>query len=230
MIHPQGKRALIIFGGNNLAVAPLAEWSACTSSAIYLVPYRGYEGQAGQPSEHALVSDGVAVVDAVRKKHPEVDVLGISLGTGVAAQVAARVAVERVLLIEPYDRMTHVVNDHFWFWPASLLLDDTFDNIQALRKVRAPVAIVRARDDQVVLPERTDALLAALPSSVQVLTLPTTHEGMKDRPELCPWLRAQTDGRDDQDKKWGLTVDRWENATVFGWMAPYFPKRSTPTS
>lgn len=194
VVNPKAKEALVVFGGNEMAVGPLVEMQQCTSRALYLVPYRGYEGQPGEASQEALVDDGVAVVERALTLHQHVAVLGISLGTGVATQVATQTPVDRVLLVAPYDTMTGVVEDHVWFWPATWLLRDPFNSLAALKKISAPIAIVRAINDEVVRPSRTDALLAAIPKDLLqgVLSLPTTHEGLRSEPRICAWIREQT--------------------------------------
>lgn len=72
-----------------------AMWGKLGAS-LMLVEFRGYgrAADAGPPSQHALVADGVRFFDLLRER-PEVDpdriiVHGYSIGGGVAAQVAAR--------------------------------------------------------------------------------------------------------------------------------------------
>ena len=83
--------ALLYFGGNAEDVSHnlpgLA--AALPDHAIYLMHYRGYGGSAGQPSEAALVADAVALFDRVHAEHARIVVVGRSLGSGVAVQLAS---------------------------------------------------------------------------------------------------------------------------------------------
>lgn len=76
----------------------------------YLMPYRGYEEQMGRPRERDFVADGIALVDEARKTHARVGILGISIGTGVATQVALARKPDKLWLVTPYDKMTRVAN------------------------------------------------------------------------------------------------------------------------
>ena len=69
------------------------------------VNYRGYGGSTGAPSEKALVSDALAVWDWARAEHSEVAVVGRSLGSSVAVQLAAARSVSLVVLVTPFDSL-----------------------------------------------------------------------------------------------------------------------------
>ena len=74
-------------------IEPFAE--AFPDRSLYLVNYRGYGGSSGRPSEAGLVADALAVFDHVRTQHPDIAVMGRSLGSGVAVQLAAVRPVDR---------------------------------------------------------------------------------------------------------------------------------------
>jgi uncharacterized protein len=192
VVHPDAPDAWIVFGGNALPLAPVGdEWRDCTERALYLMPYRGYEGQAGRPSERALVDDGVALVEQAQKVHRHVGIIGISLGTGVATQVAARVHPDKLLLITPYDRLDLVAQDHFPYLPVRWFMLDTFDSITAAKQLEGtPIALLQADQDEIIAAQRTQALAAALPSKPIIWQhVPTTHNGVWERPELCEFVR-----------------------------------------
>jgi pimeloyl-ACP methyl ester carboxylesterase len=77
-------------------------------SRLYLLHYPGYGGAAGRPSETALVADALALFDQVAARHPRVTVIGRSLGSGVAIQVASARPVERLVLVTPYDSLMEI--------------------------------------------------------------------------------------------------------------------------
>ena len=78
-----GPKALVYFGGNAEDVAyTLPELAtAFPDRAIYLVHYRGYSGSSGRPAEAALRSDAQALFELVHARHPDVIVVGRSLGS-----------------------------------------------------------------------------------------------------------------------------------------------------
>jgi hypothetical protein len=192
VVHPEADDAWVVFGGNALALNPVGDqWRDCTARAIYLMPYRGYEGQAGSPSEKALVEDGVALVRQVEKAHRHVGIIGISLGTGVATQVAVLARPDQLLLVTPYDRLDLVAQDHFPYLPVQWLMKDTYDSAAAASQLGGlSVAILQADQDEIISSVRTRALVAAFPNKPSKwLHVPTSHNGVWERPELCSFVR-----------------------------------------
>ena len=86
-----GPDALIYFGGNAEDVSfSLNEFAAAfPQHSIYMLYYRGYGGSTGSPSEAALHADAQALFDQVQKEHPNIVLVGRSLGSGVAVRLAA---------------------------------------------------------------------------------------------------------------------------------------------
>ena len=162
--------ALIYFGGNGEDVAGnIAEFSlAFADRAVYLVNYRGYGGSSGSPTEQGLFADSEAVFDLVRARHPDaaIAVMGRSLGSGVAIHLAAARAVERLVLVTPFDSLINVAREHFPWFPMALLMRDRYESIEQVRsgRVRTATFIVIAQDDEVVPAARGEALAAAFPA------------------------------------------------------------------
>ena len=175
-VNPGRHRALVYFGGNGEpvhALRPVLE-HRFPQHTCYLLAYRGYGASDGRPSERALVGDAVALVDHVAARHPEapVDVIGRSLGSGVAVQVAVRRPVERLVLVTPFDSLSAVAQDLFPRLPMARLVHDRYDSAAVADRLRAEVLVVRARRDELVRPARTTGLLAALPGRPRVVELP----------------------------------------------------------
>lgn len=192
IIRPEAKDAWVVFGGNGLALPPVGRaWQRCTERAIYLVPYRGYEGQEGRPGEKDMVQDGVALVRQAQQAHRHVGIIGVSLGTGVATQVAAQARPDRLLLVTPYDRMDRVAQDYLPNWPVKWLISDRYDSASAVAKLgELPVAFLQADHDEIISAERTRTLAAALPRPPSPWWhVDSTHNGVWEMPELCSFVR-----------------------------------------
>ena len=197
--NPGQSKAVVLFGGNAMALEPFRGFlSSCTTRTVYLIPYRGFEGQAGHPSQKALIDDGVAIVEELQKHHSKsVAVLGISLGSGVAIQVAHRTQVDRIALITPYDSILNVAKDHMWGFPVEGLLKDTYDSAAIAPFVHQPVFILRASYDLIVRPRRTDALIKAFGRPIQVQWSKTGHNGVWDpkfQAQTCAFIKQALDG------------------------------------
>ena len=155
-----GGDALIYFGGNAEDVSlDLPEFSeGFPNEAIYLLHYRGYGGSSGKPTEKALVSDALALFDLVHTQHPNVLVVGRSLGSGIAVQVASQRPVDRLVLITPDDGLKDVAAREYPFLPVGLLLKDKFESWRYAPKITAPTLIVAAGNDEVVPRSSTERL------------------------------------------------------------------------
>lgn len=158
--------ALVYFGGNAEDVGAGVDTFAARfpAHALYLVNYRGYGGSTGRPTEAGLHADAVAVYDHVHGRHEQVDVMGRSLGAGVAVQLASVRPVRRLVLVTPFDSLARVAQAHFRFLPVSLLMRDRYDAAGRVPAVSAPALLVIAAEDEIIPRARSDALAAAFPA------------------------------------------------------------------
>ena len=93
----EGPKAVVYFGGNAEDVAYTVPELAqlFPDRAVYGMHYRGYSGSSGRPAEAALRSDARALFEWVHARHPDVIVMGRSLGSSLAVQLAAEEPVSR---------------------------------------------------------------------------------------------------------------------------------------
>ena len=107
----------------------------------------GYGSSQGSPSETALVADALRWYDELAPHYQTVYLLGRSLGSGVAVQLAAARPVSGVILVTPFDSMVEVGRRHYPFLPVSWMLRHRFDSIAAAPKISAPLlCLVATRD------------------------------------------------------------------------------------
>jgi pimeloyl-ACP methyl ester carboxylesterase len=155
--------AVIYFGGN----AEEVSWTAAETRwprdwTIVAMNYRGYGASEGKPGERELISDAVAIYDAVAKRS-DIDpqrlvVFGRSLGTGVAVQLAAERPAAGVILISPYDSLVEIGKRHYPWLPVSLLLRHRFDALARADRIRMPLLVIVAQHDSIISNERSHAL------------------------------------------------------------------------
>lgn len=167
----QSEQALLYFGGNAEDVSvSLSEFSAeFPEHAIYLMHYRGYAGSDGRPSEQALVSDALALFDQVSQQHSNIIVIGRSLGSGVAVQLAAQRPVQQLVLITPFDSLTALASQQFPLFPVRLLLKDRYESARAAANIHTQTLLLVARDDEIIAAERSKALYQAFPAGVATM-------------------------------------------------------------
>jgi len=191
----QQRPAVLYFGGNAEDVAQTVPSlrALYPQRAIYALHYRGYGGSEGQPSEQALVGDALRVLDQLRIRHAEVLVIGRSLGSGVAMQLAARRPLQRLILITPFASIASVAAHRYPLVPVELLLQDRFDSRKVARRVAAPTLIVAAGRDEVIPVQQARALAGSFrPGLVRYVEVPGAlhNSPLLESQALRPLLRG----------------------------------------
>jgi uncharacterized protein len=191
VFHATRPDALLYFGGNgeNLGSERKDIAAMFPERAVYLLPYRGYGANAGEPGESALFADALALFDEVHRTHARIAVVGRSLGSGVASYLASRRPVEKLALVTPFDSLVTAARFHYPLFPVGWLLKDRYESAYYLRDYRRPVLILRASDDRVVPAASTEKLIEALPVKPLVVTLKDTgHNSISDDPAYAEIL------------------------------------------
>lgn len=187
-----GPRALVYFGGNAEDVAGnLSSFAAAfPAQSIYLVNYRGYGGSTGSPSEAGLLADAAAIFDHLRPRHPQISVIGRSLGSGVAVHLAGIREIHRLVLVTPFDSLVNVAREHFRYLPVGWLMRERYESAARVAAVRAPTLVIIAGADEIIPRARSEALVAAFPASqVQSEVLEgATHNGLDQLPQYLEWI------------------------------------------
>lgn len=120
---------------------------------LLLVTWRYNAGAGGEASEEGLLTDGRAALDFVGAQGiPERRIVlhGESLGSGVAVAMALEHEVGGLVLVYPYSSMTDVAEDRFWFAPVRMLIQDEFDSVARIGKVRAPILMIHGERDRII--------------------------------------------------------------------------------
>lgn len=172
-----GAQAVVYFGGNaedvTQSFAPLAQ--AFPRHALYLLHYRGYGRSGGKPTEAAIADDALALFDQVQRQHPQVTLIGRSLGSGVATRLASRRPAARLVLVTPYDSIEDIAAARFPFFPVRLLLLDKYATWRYASQVNAPVTVIAAEHDRVIPRSSTDTLMTRFAAGrAQMHVLPQT--------------------------------------------------------
>jgi hypothetical protein len=149
---------VLVFNGNagdrSLRVG-LARGLAGAGHAVLLFDYRGFGGNPGTPTEAGLRTDARAALDYLASRAgvdpARIVYFGESLGTAVAARLAADRAPFALILRSPFPSLADVGRIHYPYLPvADPLLMDTFRVSDALVAVRAPVLVVGGEGDRIV--------------------------------------------------------------------------------
>ncbi len=189
-----GQKALIYFGGNAEDVsANLSSFSqAFPDYAIYLLHYRGYGGSTGDPSEEALHADAQILFDKVHSEHPDIAIVGRSLGTGVAIRLASQRPASRLVLVTPYDSIQNIAEQQFPYFPIRWLLSDKFESWRDAPKIRIPTMIIGAEFDEVIPRSNTERLNAAFEKGIATIVfIPKVgHNNISNTAQYLDTMRA----------------------------------------
>ncbi|MCU1235149.1 MAG: hypothetical protein JWP63_3116 [Candidatus Solibacter sp.] len=192
----EGRRALIYFGGNaeDVSLNMPGFSTAFPDSAIYLLHYRGYGGSSGRPTEEALFADALMLFDEVHATHPDIVVVGRSLGSGVAVYVASHRAAVKLILVTPFDSLEELAAGQFPYVPVRWLLCDKFESWKFAPRVTASTLIIAAEHDEVVPRASTELLHSRFQRGVaSYAVLPGTgHNTISSSPEYMPLLRGSS--------------------------------------
>ncbi len=176
---PKPRRLLIYYGGNAEEVSlNLGELDKLPVDAHLMINYRGYGLSQGQPSEANLVADAIWVLDMICHRlalAPEqVVLMGRSLGSGVAVQVAAQRPVAGVILVTPFDSLVSVARKHYPFLPVKRLLRHRFDSVRLAPTLAQPVLMLIAAADGIIPSASSRRLSEAWGGPVTAETIPGT--------------------------------------------------------
>lgn len=179
----------VYFHGNAESAAqnlPFAWDLAKRGIGVFLAEYRGFGGLEGTPTEEGLYADGDAAVEAVRAAgiQPErIVLMGRSLGSGVATELAVRHPCTLLVLISPYTSMVDM--GKIIAGPAApLAVPDRYDNLGKIAKVRCPVVILHGTRDEVIPVTMGRTLAAAAPGITYVEVPEASHNdfpGLEER-------------------------------------------------
>jgi len=173
-----GQPTILYFHGNggNLALrAERIRRYLDRGQGILMMSYRGYSGSTGSPTEAANVADARLAYDLLVNEGvaPEDIILyGESLGTAVAARIAAERPVGGLILDSPFTSAVDVGARHYPFFPVRLLMQDRYEVLPYVEKIRAPLLVIHGERDEIVPVDMGRQVYAAANSPKKLVTFP----------------------------------------------------------
>jgi fermentation-respiration switch protein FrsA (DUF1100 family) len=165
-----GGPVAVYFHGNAESAAQCLFWAGTLvrhGIGVFLPEVRGFGGVPGRITEQHLYMDGEAALDALRAEGvpPERTVLlGRSLGTGIAVELAVRHPCRELVLVSPYTSMVDL--GRLVVGPlAPLVVPDRYDSLSKIGRVRMPIVILHGTRDEVIPVRMGRALAAAAPGA-----------------------------------------------------------------
>ncbi len=152
------KFTFLAFHGNASNIANRAsvyEFLRSTPANVLALEYRGYGHSEGKPSESGMYLDAEAahehLVDVQKIDPKSIISFGQSLGTAVAANVAARLPVGAVILEAPFPSASFLARRLFWFLPGiQFFVRGQLNTVARLQQARIPLLVVHCTADPVI--------------------------------------------------------------------------------
>lgn len=188
-----GKPTLLFFQGNAGEIADRAPRFAFYQSqgfGVAFLSYRGFGPSHAKISEPGLIADANAAYDwliAQGLKPGQIALIGESLGTGVAVQLAAQRPVLAVALEAPYTAAVDIAAGLYPWLPVRLLMRDQFRSIDYIAAVHAPLLIQHGTADTTIPFADGQSLFAAAAQPKTFVPLPQLGHEALFQPEI--WAR-----------------------------------------
>jgi alpha-beta hydrolase superfamily lysophospholipase len=158
---------------------------------VVLAEYPGYGSRPGKPGENQFTEDAVESIRlALSQFGRPLYLLGESLGCGVvsAAVAESNWPIDGLALITPWDSLTHLAMDKYWFLPVRWMLKDTYDNVANLAGYHGPVAVAMAGQDEIIPNRLTRHLYETLRDPKRLWTFPNAgHNSWPSSPDESWW-------------------------------------------
>lgn len=200
-LYFEGKRVLVWFHGNGEDLAdavPMVSLLRTLGVGVLAVEYPGYGVAGGTPSEQGAYAAAESALSWLRTERgvddARVVLLGQSLGSGVATEMARRGHGARLVLISPFTSVAEMARRLFPFFPARFVRH-RFDTLSKAPSISVPVLILHGTEDEVVPFSMGERLAAAFPQA-RLVQIPggqhndlLTLHAIAVREALSPFLK-----------------------------------------
>jgi len=148
---------------------------------VLMIDYRGYGKSSGTPNEQALYNDAALVWNWAKEKttHQKIVIYGRSLGSAVAAHLAADVQPDLLILETPFDELKEANMLRYLF--SVVPLRTKFASKEYLGKVKGKIVIFQGTDDWIVNLRSAERLKPLLKEQDEFIIIPEGgHRNLRD--------------------------------------------------
>lgn len=155
-------------GGNRMNRAGVGQALADEGFTVFLMDYRGFGGNPGEPTEEGLVLDAHAALLHLKGSgfdNEDILYVGESIGGGVATQLAVAQPPAAMLLRSPFTSLADAAEYQLRL-PIGFFIWDQFDSLSRAPKLDIPVAILAGSEDTIVPSKQSRQLANAFPNLI----------------------------------------------------------------
>lgn len=179
----KSKGVLLYFHGNrgNISRALYqANRLGVSDYDLFIPDYRSYGKSDGKLiNDKQLLEDAAKVYMFVKKKYPEnkIHILGYSLGSGMASQVAKLNNPAQLILVAPFTSLTAIKNKYLWMFP-NFLLKFKLSNEKHLEEVSCPITLIHGTADKIISYDFSTQLKKKFPQIRLISKEGVSHRGL----------------------------------------------------
>lgn len=187
LFHADASQGLILYFHGN--AGSLNTWGEVAKDFlpfnydILMVDFRGYGKSTGEIStESQLHWDAQFIYNEMKKKYDEnkIIIYGRSLGSGVAAKLAASYLPKSLILETPFYSLADIAKTHYPILPTSIVLKYKFENYSWLKQTKCPVFLIHGTMDEIV-PYNSSSRLEGISENIKLITIEGgTHNNLSD--------------------------------------------------
>lgn len=186
----QDRPTIVHFHGNGEQLADignLAQWFYSEKINMLAVEYPGYGLASEQsPSEEELYLSAEEALRYLREQLlipvEQTILMGQSLGTGVATEMARRGHGARLILLSPYTSIPDVAAHVIPVFPVRKLLKDRFATAEKASQITIPVKIIHGEKDALIPAQMGKTLGTLFPHAVVEIVTGAHHNDLFSPP------------------------------------------------
>lgn len=157
------QQTLIIFHGRDRNAGYRGYFSKIfgNNSRLLVIEYPGFGENYQQKisKKNILTHCHEAISHILTTVKGPITIVGESLGSGIAAEIAYYYNLPKLILITPYSKLSDIAQSKFWYLPTKALLKDNYDNINNLKNYLGEVLFIISEDDKLIPPKFGKKLL-----------------------------------------------------------------------
>lgn len=164
----------IYFGGNGEDVAAtIPALQKLPSSTIYAFNYRGYGLSTGNSNETDLYQDALHIFNYVKKANPnsEIAIIGYSLGSAIAGQLAAKTDPSYLILLAPLFSIERIAMEKFSYLIPSWIITNKFRLFEKVQNVKSTTLVICAGEDGVIPLPHSEETYSNLTSTKEIYVI-----------------------------------------------------------
>jgi uncharacterized protein len=180
------KGVVLYFHGNRKNISWYARFAPLFTKhgyEVWMIDYPTYGKSTGELTEQTLYNWALVKykLARVRFSPDSIIIYGRSMGSGIAAQLAAVRDCRHLLLETPYYSFPSVISQYAPVYPVNRMIKFKIPTYQYLQKVTAPVTIFHGTDDGVIRYSNASRLKPFLKKGDEFVTIPGgSHNNLAD--------------------------------------------------